>query len=124
MVTNDWRIWLAAMIFTLVLLAFFFFYIWWNERETERTRKNNGRAFSYRKEDGYYLCVFLKDGGCNLHRALDVKQVISSESKDYFNVVLRDGDVTHYEEDAVSYEFKHIIDLAQYNLKTVKRVTE
>lgn len=105
------------------LISFFFFYIWWNEQETEKTRKNNGRAFSYRKEDGYYLCVFLKDGGCNLHRALDVKQVISSESKDYFNVVLRDGDVTHYE-GAVSYEFKHILDLALYKLKTVKRVTE
>lgn len=123
MVTNDWRIWLAAMIFTLVLLAFFFFYIWWNERETEKTRKNNDRAFSYRKEDGYYLCVFLKDGGCDLFVASRVKSVVNSLSKDYLNVVLDNGDITHYE-DAVSYEFKHIIDLTTYNLKTVKRVTE
>lgn len=124
MVTNDWRIWLASMIFYLVLLVFFCFYIWQKERETEKKRKDNSGVISRQKENGYYLCVFLKDGGCDLHRASDVKQVLISKEKDFVNVVLRDGDVVHYEEDAVSYEFKHIIDLAQYNLKTVKRVTE
>lgn len=89
----------------------------------EKKRKQFNKADAYTNVDGYYLCAFLEGGVCDLHRASDVKQVISSEKKDYVNVVLRDGDVIHYE-DIVSYEFKHIIDLTMYNLKTVKRVME
>ena len=58
-----------------------------------------------------------------MHRASEVKQVVSSVNKDYINVIMVDGDVTHYE-DVVSYEFKHVIELYLYNLNTVKRVTE
>lgn len=122
MVTNDWRIWLAGMAFFLVLLVFFCVCIWWNDKKMEKNRKQFDKADTYTKAEDYYLCVFLKDGGCDLHRASDVKQVVSSASKDYYNVVLRDDDVTHYE-DVVSYEFMHIRDLTMYNLKTLKRIT-
>lgn len=86
-------------------------------------RGENDREIDYQNCDGYFLCVFTKGGGCDLHRASEVKQVVSSLNKEYINVIKTDGDVTHYE-DAVSYEFKHVMDLSNYNLKTVKRVTE
>lgn len=123
MVTNDWRIWLASMVFTLFLTIAFMVYIWWQERKGNKARKDDEGAKLYTDAEGYYLCVFLKGGGCDLHKASEVKQVVKSESGDYVNVMLQNGDVTHYE-DANSYEFKHIIDLATYNLKTVIRMTE
>lgn len=121
-ITNDWRLWLASMLFAFVLTILFMIYIWWTDRKLKKGIKN-GREIDYQNCDGYFLCVFTKGGGCDLHRASEVKQVVSSLNKDYINVIMTDGDVTHYE-DVVSYEFKHVLDLSLYNLNTVKRVTE
>ena len=97
-------------------------YIWWTERKLKKEIKND-REIDYQNCDEYFLCVFTKGGGCDLYRESEVKQVVSFLSNDDINVIMTDGDVTHYE-DAVSYEFKHVLDLSGYNLKTVKRVTE
>lgn len=121
-ITNDWRLWLASMLFTFVVTISFMAYIWWTDRKLKKGIKN-GREIDYQNSDGYFLCVFTKGGGCDLHRASEVKQVVSSLNKDYINVIMSDGDVTQYE-DVVSYEFKHVLDLSLYNLNTVKRVTE
>lgn len=121
-ITNDWRLWLASMLFTFVVTILFMIYIWWTDRKLKKGIKN-GREIDYQNCDGYFLCVFTKGGGCGLHRASEVKQVVSSLNKDYINVIMTDGDVTHYE-DVVSYEFKHVLDLSLYNLNTVKRVAE
>lgn len=121
-ITNDWRLWLASMLFAFVLTTLFMAYIWWTERKPKKEIKND-REIDYQNCDGYFLCVFTKGGGCDLHRASEVKQVLSSVNKDYINVIMTDGEVTHYE-DVVSYEFKHVLDLALYNLNTVKRVAE
>lgn len=121
-ITNDWRLWLASMLFTIVVTILFMIYIWWTDRKLKKGIKN-GREIDYQNCDGYFLCVFTKGGGCDLHRASEVKQVLSSLNKDYINVIMNDGDVTQYE-DVISYEFKHVIDLSLYNLNTVKRVTE
>lgn len=121
-ITNDWRLWLASMLFAFVVTILFMTYIWWTDRKLKKGIKN-GREIDYQNCDGYFLCVFTKGGGCDLHRASEVKQVVSSLNKDYINVIMTDGDVTQYE-DVVSYEFKHVLDLSLYNLNTVKRVTE
>lgn len=121
-ITNDWRLWLASMLFTFVVTILFMAYIWWTERKLKKEIKND-REIDYQNCDGYFLCVFTKGGGCDLHRASDVKQVVSSVNKDYINVIMTDGEVTHYE-DVVSYEFKHVLDFSLYNLNTVKRVAE
>ena len=121
-ITNDWRLWLASMLFAFVLTILFMIYIWWTDRKLKKGIKK-GREIDYQNCDGYFLCVFTKGGGCCLHRASEVKQVVSSLNKDYINVIMADGDVTQYE-DVVSYEFKHVLDLSLYNLNTVKRVTE
>lgn len=121
-ITNDWRLWLASMLFTFVVTILFMAYIWWTERKLKKEIKND-REIDYQNCDGYFLCVFTKGGGCDLHRTSDVKQVVSSVNKDYINVIMTDGEVTHYE-DVVSYEFKHVLDLSLYNLNTVKRVAE
>ena len=121
-ITNDWRLWLASMFFTFVVTILFMAYIWRTERKLKKEIKND-RETDYQNCDGYFLCVFTKGGGCDLHRASDVKQVVSSVNKDYINVIMTDGEVTHYE-DVVSYEFKHVLDLSLYNLNTVKRVAE
>ena len=121
-ITNDWRLWLASMLFAFVLTILFMTYIWWTARKMKKEVKND-REIDYQNCDGYFLCVFTEGGGCDLHRASEVKQIVSSLNKDYINVIKTDGDVTHYE-DAVSYEFKHVMDLSNYNLKTVKRVSE
>lgn len=121
-ITNDWRLWLVSVLFTFVVTILFMAYIWWTERKKKKEIKND-REIDYQNCDGYFLCVFLKGGGCDLHRASEVKQVVSSVNKDYINVIMVDGDVTYYE-NFVSYEFKHVLDLALYNLNTVKRVTE
>lgn len=121
-ITNDWRLWLVSILFTFVLTFLFLAYIWWTERKPKKEIKND-REIDYQNCAGYFLCVFTKGGGCDLHRASDVKQVISSVNKDYINVIMVDGDVTYYE-NVVSYEFKHVLDLSLYNLNTVKRVAE
>lgn len=121
-ITNDWLLWLASMLFTFVVTILFMAYIWWTERKL-KTEIKNDREIDYQNCDGYFLCVFTKSGGCDLHRASDVKQVVSSVNKDYINVIMTDGEVTHYE-NVVSYEFKHVLDLSLYNLNTVKRVAE
>ena len=121
-ITNDWKLWLASMLFTFVVTILFMAYIWWTERKLKKEIEND-REIDYQNCDGYFLCVFTKGGGCDLHRASDVKQVVSSVNKYYINVIMVDGDVTPYE-DVVSYEFKHVIELSMYNLNTVKRVTE
>ena len=121
-ITNDWKLWLASMLFTFVVTILFMAYILRTVRKTKKEIKDD-REIDYQNCDGYFLCVFTKGGGCDLHRASDVKQVVSSVNKDYINVIMVDGDVTHYE-DVVSYEFKHVIELSMYNLNTVKRVTE
>ena len=121
-ITNDWRLWLASMLFTFVVTILFMAYIWWTERKL-KTEIKNDREIDYQNCDGYFLSVFTKGGGCDLHRASDVKQVVSSVNKDYINVIMTDGEVTHYE-NVVSYEFKHVLDLSLYNLNTVKRVAE
>lgn len=121
-ITNDWRLWLTSMLFTFVVTILFMVYIWRTERKPKKEIKND-REIDYQNCDGYFLCVFTKGGGCDLHRASEVKQVVSSLNKDYINVIMTDGDVTHYD-DVISYEFKHVLDLSGYNLKTVKRVTE
>lgn len=121
-ITNDWRLWLASMLFTFVVIILFMTYIWWTDRKLKKGIKN-GREIDYQNCDGYFLCVFTKGGGCDLHRASEVKQVVSSLNKDYIKVIMTDGDVTLYE-DVVSYEFKHVLDLSLYKLNTVKRVTE
>jgi len=110
------------MLFTFVVTILFMAYIWWTERKL-KTEIKNDREIDYQNCDGYFLCVFTKGGGCDLHRASDVKQVVSSVNKDYINVIMTDGEVTHYE-NVVSYEFKHVLDLSLYNLNTVKRVAE
>ena len=121
-ITNDWRLWLASMLFTFVVTILFMAYIWWTERKLKKEIKND-REIDYQNCDEYFLCVFTKGGGCDLYRESEVKQVVSFLNNDDINVIMTDGDVTHYE-DAVSYEFKHVLDLSGYNLKTVKRVTE
>ena len=121
-ITNDWKLWLASMLFTFVVTILFMAYILRTVRKTKKEIKDD-REIDYQNCDGYFLCVFTKGGGCDLHRASDVKQVVSSVNKDYINVIMVDGDVTPYE-DVVSYEFKHVIELSMYNLNTVKRVTE
>ena len=121
-ITNDWRLWLASMLFTFVVTILFMAYIWRTERKPKKEIKND-REIDYQNCDRYFLCVFTKGGGCDLHRASYVKQVVSAVNKDYINVIMVDGDVTHYD-DVASYEFKHISDVALYNLNTVKRVTE
>lgn len=121
-ITNDWRLWLASMLFAFVLTILFMTYIWWTDRKLKKGIKK-GREIDYQNCDGYFLCVFTKGGGCDLHRVSEVKQVVSSLNKDTINVIMTDGDVTQYE-DVVSYEFKHVLDLSLYNLYTVKRVTE
>ena len=121
-ITNDWKLWLASMLFTFVVTILFMAYIWRTERKLKKEIEND-REIDYQNCDGYFLCVFTKGDGCDLHRASDVKQVVSSVNKDYINVIMVDGDVTPYE-DVVSYEFKHVIELSMYNLNTVKRVTE
>ena len=117
-ITNDWRLWLASMLFTFVLTILFMAYIWRTERKPKKEIKND-REIDFHNCYGYFLCVFTKGGGCDLHRASEVKQVVSSLNKEYINVITVDGDVTYYE-DVVSYEFKHISDLALYGLNTVK----
>ena len=121
-ITNDWKLWLASMLFMFVVTILFMAYILRTVRKTKKEIKDD-REIYYQNCDGYFLCVFTKGGGCDLHRASEVKQVVSSVNKDYINVIMVDGDVTHYE-DVVSYEFKHVIELSLYNLNTVKRVTE
>ena len=121
-ITNDWRLWLASMLFMFVVTILFMAYILRTVRKTKKEIKDD-REIDYQNCDGYFLCVFTKGGGCDLHRASEVKQVVSSVNKDYINVIMVDGDVTHYE-DVVSYEYKHVSDLALYNLNTVKRETE
>ena len=121
-ITNDWKLWLASMLFTFVVTILFMAYIWRTERKLKKEIEND-REIDYQNCDGYFLCVFTKGGGCDLHRASDVKQVVSSVNKYYINVIMVDGDVTPYE-DVVSYEFKHVVELSMYNLNTVKRVTE
>ena len=121
-ITNDWRLWLASMLFMFVVTILFMAYIWRTERKQKKEIKND-REIDYQNCDGYFLCVFTKGGGFDLHRASEVKQVVLSVNKDYINVIMDDGDVTHYE-DFVSYEFKHISDVDLYNLNTAKRVTE
>lgn len=121
-ITNDWRLWLASMLFTFVVTILFMAYILRTERKTKKEIKND-REIDYQNCDGYFLCVCTKGGGYDLHRFSYVKQVVSAENKDYINVIMVDGDVMHYD-DVVSYEFKYISDLALYNLNTVKRVTE
>ena len=121
-ITNDWKLWLASMLFTFVVTILFMAYILRTVRKTKKEIKDD-REIDYQNCDGYFLCVFTKGGGCDLHRASEVKQVVSSVNKDYINVIMVDGDVTHYE-DVVSYEYKHVSDLALYNLNTVKRETE
>ena len=121
-ITNDWKLWFASMLFMFVVTILFMAYIWRTERKLKKEIEND-REIDYQNCDGYFLCVFTKGGGCDLHRASDVKQVVSSVNKDYINVIMVDGDVTPYE-DVVSYEFKHVIELSMYNLNTVKRVTE
>lgn len=123
MVTNDWRLWGVSMVFTLVVTFAFMVYIWWTERKREKARNDDDGAKPYTDAEGYYLCVFLKDGGCDLYKSSEVVQVVNSLHKEYINVVLRNASV-HYENDVASYEFKHIFDLSLYNLKNVKRVTE
>ncbi len=121
-ITNDWRLWLTSMLFAFVLTILFMAYIWWTARELKK-KCNDDRKTDYQDSDGFFLCVFTKGGGCDLFKASDVKQVVSSQNKEYINVMMNDGDGAHYE-DVVSYEFKHVLDLALYNLNTVKRVTE
>ena len=121
-ITNDWKLWFASMLFMFVVTILFMAYILRTVRKTKKEIKDD-REIDYQNCDGYFLCVFTKGDGCDLHRASDVKQVVSSVNKDYINVIMVDGDVTHYE-DVVSYECKHVLDLALYNLNTVKRETE
>ena len=122
MITNDWWLWLASMFFTFVVAIVFAAYIWWTERK-QKKEINDDRKILYQNCDGYFLCVFTKGGGCDLHRESEVKQVVSFLNNDDIKVIMTDGDVTYYE-DAVSYEFKHVSDLSGYKLKIVKRVTE
>lgn len=120
-ITNDWRLWLVSILFTFVLTFLFLAYM--VDRAKTKERDKNDREIDYQNCAGYFLCVFTKGGGCDLHRASDVKQVISPVNKNYINVIMVDGDVTYYE-NVVSYEFKHVLDLSLYNLNTVKRVAE
>lgn len=121
-ITNDWRLWLASMLFAFVLTILFMACIWWTVRKLKK-KCNDDRKTDYQDSGGFFLCVFTIGGGCDLFKASEVKQVVSSQSKEYINVMMIDGDGAHYE-DVVSYEFKHVLDLSGYNLKIVKRVTE